>query len=226
MKLSVPDTVVVMPELPEVSPGNPCPFLRGLVAAGHLDGHEEPLSKLSKVVAQASAGPGQTPLPTLAISAIALVANGLSPLSLTQRLLGGVHLDGLRNGPLDKKGAGSRILDAQGEVDLPELARLGEFASRKIDDQGHTELGLDAGQLRTMMDTNFARAAGARRFIDRALMDGEWPVLLRVMGKPSATGRYLSLDELGELFMARRLPERVTQRLPPTPLAAVTRQSA
>ena len=226
MKLSVPDTVVVMPELPEVSPGNPCPFLRGLVAAGHLDGHEEPLSKLSKVVAQASAGPGQTPLPTLAISAIALVANGLSPLSLTQRLLGGVHLDGLRNGPLDKKGAGSRILDAQGEVDLPELARLGEFASRKTDDQGHTELGLDAGQLRTMMDSNFARAAGARRFIDRALMDGEWPVLLRVMGKPSATGRYLSLDELGELFMARRLPERVTQRLPPTPLAAVTRQSA
>ena len=226
MKLSVPDTVVVMPELPEVSPGNPCPFLRGLVAAGHLDGHEEPLSKLSKVVAQASAGPGQTPLPTLAISAIALVANGLSPLSLTQRLLGGVHLDGLRNGPLDKKGAGSRILDAQGEVDLPELARLGEFASRKTDDQGHTELGLDAGQLRTMMDTNFARAAGARRFIDRALMDGEWPVLLRVMGKPSATGRYLSLDELGELFMARRLPERVTQRLPPTPLAAVTHQSA
>ena len=226
MKLSVPDTVVVMPELPEVSPGNPCPFLRGLVAAGHLDGHEEPLSKLSKVVAQASAGPGQTPLPTLAISAIALVANGLSPLSLTQRLLGGVHLDGLRNGPLDKKGAGSRILDAQGEVDLPELARLGEFASRKTDDQGHTELGLDAGQLRTMMDTNFARAAGARRFIDRALMDGEWPVLLRVMGKPSATGRYLSLDELGELFMARRLPERVTQRLPPTLLTAVTRQSA
>ena len=226
MKLSVPDTVVVMPELPEVSPGNPCPFLRGLVAAGHLDGHEEPLSTLSKVVAQASAGPGQTPLPTLAISAIALVANGLSPLSLTQRLLGGVHLDGLRNGPLDKKGAGSRILDAQGEVDLPELARLGEFASRKTDDQGHTELGLDAGQLRTMMDSNFARAAGARRFIDRALMDGEWPVLLRVMGKPSATGRYLSLDELGELFMARRLPERVTQRLPPTLLTAVTRQSA
>ena len=226
MKLSVPDSVEVMPELPEVSPGNPCPFLRGLVAAGHLDGHEEPLSKLSKVVAQASAGPGQTPLPTLAISAIALVANGLSPLSLTQRLLGGVHLDGLRNGPLDKKGAGSRILDAQGEVDLPELARLGEFASRKTDDQGHTELGLDAGQLRTMMDSNFARAAGARRFIDRALMDGEWPVLLRVMGKPSATGRYLSLDELGELFMARRLPERVTQRLPSTLLTAVTRQSA
>ncbi len=213
MNRSVPDTAATTPDLPEVSPGNPCPFLRGLVAAGRLDDHEEPLSRLSKVVAQASAGPGESPLPTLAIGAIALVANGLSPLSLTQRLLGGVRLDGLRNGPLDKRGAGSRILDAQGEVDLPELARLGEFASSKTDTQGHTELGLDAGQLRTMMDANCARAAGRRRLIDRALMDGEWPVLLRVMGKPSDTGRYLSLDELGELFMARRLPERVTQRL-------------
>ena len=213
MNRSFPDTAATTPDLPEVSSGNPCPFLRGLVAAGRLDDREEPLSRLSKVVAQASAGPGESPLPTLAIGAIALVANGLSPLSLTQRLLGGVRLDGLRNGPLDKKGAGSRILDAQGEVDLPELARLGEFASSKTDAQGHAELGLDAGQLRTMMDANFARAAGKRRLIDRALMDGEWPVLLRVMGKPSGSGRYLSLDELGELFMARRLPERVTQRL-------------
>ena len=141
------------------------------------------------------------------------MANGLSPLSLAQRLLGGVRLDGLRNGPLDKKGAGSGILDPQGEVDLPELARLGDFASPKTDAQGHTELGLDAQQLRTMMDANFARAAGKRRLVDRALMDGEWPVLLRVMGKPSGTGRYLSLDELADLFMARRLPQRVTQRL-------------
>ena len=213
MNRSVPNTATPTPELPEVSSGNPCPFLRGLVAAGRLDDHEEPLSRLSKVVAQASAGPAESPLPTLVIGAIALVANGLSPLSLSKRLLGGVRLDGLRNGPLDKQGAGSRILDAQAEVNLPELARLGEFASSKTDAQGHTELGLDAGQLRTMMDANYARAAGKRRLIDRALMDGEWPVLLRVMGKPSGTGRYLSLDELGELFMARRLPERVTQRL-------------
>ncbi len=213
MKRSVPSPAALPRELPEVSPGNPCPFLRGLVAAGSLDDHEEPLSKLTKVVAKASAGPGQARLPTLAIGAIALVANGLSPLSLAQRLLGGVRLDALRNGPLDKQGAGSRILDAQGEVDLPELARLGEFASPKTNAQGRTELGLDAAQLRTMMDANFLRAAGKRRVIDRALMDGEWPVLLRVMGKLSGTGRYLSLDELGELFMARRLPERVTQRL-------------
>ena len=44
-------------------------------------------------------------------------------------------------------------------------------------------------------------------------MEAEWPVLLRVMGKPSPTGRYLSLEELGDLFMARRLPERIMQGL-------------
>jgi hypothetical protein len=215
MKRAVPDPVAATSDLPEVSAGNPCPFLRGLVAAGRLDDHEEPLSRLTQVVAQASAGPGEARLPALAIGAIALVANGLSPLSLAQRLLGGVRLDALRRGPLDKQGAGSRILDAQAEVDLAELARLGDFASPKTDAQGRIELGLDAAQLRTMMDVNFARAAGKRRLIDRALMDGEWPVLLRVMGKPSGTGRYLSLDEVRELFMARRLPERVMHRLQP-----------
>jgi hypothetical protein len=34
-----------------------------------------------------------------------------------------------------------------------------------------------------MMDANFARAAGRRRRIDRRLMNGEWPILLQVMGK-------------------------------------------
>ena len=200
-------------ELPEVSAGNPCPFLRGLVAAGQLDDHQASVATLAQVVSRASAGPGEAPLPLLAIGAIALVGNGLSPLGLGVRLLSGVRLDELRDGPLDKHGAGSGILDAQGEVDLPQLARLGDFASSKTDAQGRQELGLDAVELRAMMDANFARAAATRRRIDRRLMDGEWPVLLRVMGKPSPGGRYLSLEELGELFMARRLPQRITQRL-------------
>jgi hypothetical protein len=45
------------------------------------------------------------------------------------------------------------------------------------------------------------------------LMKGEWPILLRVMGKPSAAGRYLSLTELRTLFVERRLPPRITRRL-------------
>ena len=79
------------------------------------------------------------------------------------RLHSGLRLDELRDGPLDKHGAGSGILDAQGEVDLPQLARLGEFASRKTDAQGCQEPGLNAKELRTMMDANFARAAAKRR---------------------------------------------------------------
>jgi hypothetical protein len=81
------------------------------------------------------------------------------------------------------------------------------------------ERGLGIQQLRTMMDANFARAAGKRRRIDRALMNGEWPILLRVMGKNSLDGRYLSLTELRTLFIEQRLPQRITQRLTPTTAA-------
>ena len=75
------------------------------------------------------------------------------------------------------------------------------------------ERGLGIQQLRSMMDANFARAAGKRRRIDRALMNGEWPILLRVMSKPSVDGHYLSLTELRTLFVERRFPPRITQRL-------------
>ena len=67
-------------ELPEVPAGNLCPFLRGLVAAGRLDDHQASLATLAQVVSRASAGLGEAPLPLLAIGAIALVGNGLSPL--------------------------------------------------------------------------------------------------------------------------------------------------
>jgi hypothetical protein len=36
------------------------------------------------------------------------------------------------------------------------------------------------------------------------------------MGKPSTDGRYLSVIELRTLFIERRLPLRITQRLPRT----------
>jgi hypothetical protein len=65
-----------------------------------------------------------------------------------------------------------------------------------------------------MMDANFERAAGRRRAIDRKLMDGEWPVLLKVMGKQGQGGRYLSLADVRDLFEKRRLPDRLAARLP------------
>jgi hypothetical protein len=63
------------------------------------------------------------------------------------------------------------------------------------------------------MDANFARAAGRRRTIDRTLMIGEWPVLLKVMGKEGPGGRYLVLQDVIDLFRKRSLPERMNKRL-------------
>lgn len=203
-----------IPRSPQVSPNNPCPFLRALVAQGLLADDVVSLGTVTSTIAEvANAGDGQPELPAAAIRAIALVANGLTPLQMARNGFGGLRLNELRNGPLDKKGAGSRILDAAAKVDPKELARLEEFASEKTDADGHTEPGLNLEELERMMDANFERAAGHRRSIDRKLMDGEWPILLKVMGKQGRTGRYLSLKEVGELFVERRLPERMSGRL-------------
>jgi hypothetical protein len=64
-----------------------------------------------------------------------------------------------------------------------------------------------------MMNENFTRAAGRRRVIDRFLMDGEWPILLKVMGKSGANGRYLSVEEVRQLALERKLPERMLGKL-------------
>lgn len=202
------------PDLADVSPNNPCPFLRALVAQGLLPDGGAGLADVAKVIVNvAETGEGSPALPAAAIKGIALVANGLGPLSLARNASRGVRLNELRNGPLDKKGAGSGILDARGEIVEAQLRRLAEFASDKVDAAGRSEPGLDADELQRMMDNNFARAAGRRRKIDRRLMNGEWPILLKVMGKNGRKGRYLSLEELGQLFRQRRLPERMTSRL-------------
>jgi hypothetical protein len=203
-------TMARKPRPDTVSPNNPCPFLRALVAQGQLPDDRVALGELAGViVGVAKTGDGAPRLPAAAIRAIALIANGLGPLQLARNGARGVQLDALRNGPLDKHGAGSRILDAQARVDEAELARLDTFASDKTDRDGRTERGLDLAELERMMDANFERAAGRRRKIDRRLMDGEWPILLKVMGKQGRAGRYLSLEELRGLFVERRLPARM-----------------
>ena len=197
-----------------VSSGNPCPFLRAMVASGHIDGHQEPLAHIKDVVAAARGGSALTGQAAgFASSVIALFANGVAPTQLFQNFSDGFAADQLRGGPLDKQGVGSGILDAQGQIDPAQLDRLDTFAVDRVDTAGHAERGLGAEQLKTMMDANFARAVGARRMVDRALMDGEWPVLLQVMGKPSADGPYLSVPELRTLFVKHRLPQRVIARL-------------
>jgi hypothetical protein len=45
-------------------------------------------------------------------------------------------------------------------------------------------------------------------------MNGEWPVLLKVMHKTAKDGEtYLALEELRALFEERKLPERIMARL-------------
>lgn len=196
-----------------VSPNNPCPFLRALVATGKLADHREPVAKVAAVVAAtARAGDGRPELPQAAIFAIASVANGWGPLSLLETQLRGLQLDALRGGPLDKKGVGSRILDARGNVDARQVSRLRDYATKKTRADGSSEPGLDLAELNAYMDANFARAAGRRRMIDRALMNGEWPILLQVMGKEGEDGRYLSLRDVVDLFRKRSLPARMNKR--------------
>lgn len=197
-----------------VSANNPCPFLRALVSMGELSDEHEPLAKVVAVVAAtARAGDDAPALPRTAIFAIASVANGLGPLSMLQTQWNGLQLNALRGGPLDKKGAGSGLLDSRGVVDAREVTRLRGFAREKPNADGSTELGLGLPELRAYMDANFARAAGRRRFVDRTLMIGEWPVLLKVMGKSGPGGRYLALQEVIDLFRQCSLPERMNRRL-------------
>lgn len=201
-----------------VSAGNPCPFLRALVAEGALADDTEALDRVVEtIVATARRGDGQPELPSAAIYGIALMANGLGPRALLRNRRQGLRLNALRGGPLDKRGVGSGILDARGQVDRKQLARLDGFASPKLGPQGKTEAGLDLDEIRAFMDANFERAAGRRRRIDRALMNGEWPVLLKVLGKDGADGpggpgrRHLSVADIRRLFVDQRLPARMAR---------------
>ena len=84
--------------------------------------------ELCKTVEAASGKTGlQKKLVGLKTCLVALIANGLSPLRLLRSWWSGAELDALRDGPLDKHGGGSRILDATAQVHEAELARLAEF---------------------------------------------------------------------------------------------------
>ena len=180
------------------------------MSAGKLADDREPLAKVAAVVAAtAHAGAGRPELPRAAIFAIASVANGLGPLSLFDAQWHGLRLNALRGSPLDKKGAGSRSLNAHGAIDANEVSRLRTFANNKQKDDGSSEPGLDLAELRAYMDANLASAAGRRRIIDRTLMLGEWPVLLKVMGKEGPGGRCLALQDVIDLFKDRVLPKRM-----------------
>ena len=64
------------------------------------------------------------------------------------------------------------------------------------------------------MKANLKRDGDAARWYYPMLMKGEWPVLLKILGKGEGEERYLSVAEVRTLFVERRLPERITKRLP------------
>ena len=204
-----------------VSPNNPCPFLRALVAGGFVGGHVVPLATLCRMVEAASGKTGlKKKIVGIKTCMVALIANGLSPLRLWRSWRSGAVLDELRNGPLDKHGVGSRILSVDGQVNEAEIERLAGFGQLCKDPCGGTERGLTSPEITTYMRANFDRARDNRRWYDPILMKGEWPVLLDIMGKSEGPRRYLSVAEVSTLFNERRLPERIVERLASAPAPA------
>jgi hypothetical protein len=206
---------------PQVSPDNPCPFLRALVAGDYVGGHIVPLPELTKTIGRAT---GKAGLPALAadikIFMVAQMANGVGPFSQLRSLTKGAILDELRNGPLDKHGAGSRILDQHAVVHEDEIARLATFGNDYPNPDGGTERGLSASDVKTFMAANFQRAKDEHppsyailHCYYPLLMLGEWPVLLDIMGKGEGMDRYLSVDEVRILFVERRFPDRIVALL-------------
>jgi hypothetical protein len=198
-----------------VSANNPCPFLRALVANGYVGGHVVPLSKLSEMIGDASGETGpKEKMVRMQAWMVAVIANGLGPLRVLKSATSGAELDELRNGPLDKHGAGSRILDVDAKVHEDEIARLAGFGKDRKDPAGGIERGLTAKEIDTFMAANLKRAGDAAHWYYPMLMKGEWPVLLKILGKGEGEERYLSVDEVRTLFVEKRLPDRITARLP------------
>ena len=87
----------------KVSPNNPCPFLRSLVAEGLLDDRGATIGDATAVIERVAAtGEGAPRLPSLALRVIALLANGLGPAALLENAVDGVRLNKLRNGPFER----------------------------------------------------------------------------------------------------------------------------
>src|ERR1700753_4391844 len=128
-----------------VSPDNPCPFLRGLVANSYVNGHTVPLPKLTGTIEAATGEQGlKERIAGIKIYFVALIANGFNPLRVFKSWWSGADLDELRNGPLDKHGAGSRILTVDGRVDETEISRLAEFGSDYANSDGGPERALNS----------------------------------------------------------------------------------
>ncbi|UPK34903.1 cytochrome C [Bradyrhizobium sp. 186] len=208
----------------EVSPDNPCPFLRGLVGEGFVAGGTVPLGTLSQTIADASGEKGlKKALARVQVRWVALIANGIG--HILKSMWSGAQLDALRGGPLDKRGAGSRILSVDGKVNEDEIARLANFGRNYADPNGGTEPGLNASEIDVFMRDNLKRAGSAARWYDPLLMKFEWPILLKIIGKGEGEDRYLSVADVRTLFNERKFPARINQRLLSQPVLSACQRT-
>ena len=207
-----------MPDTPQiaVSPNNPCPFLRALVANGYVGGHIVPLSKLAETIEarqrRTGAGGDHGEAGNLLV---ALIANGLSPVPRAEKRhrqarcsTSCATVRSTSTAPVRASSASTRrcIMD--------EIDRLATFGKTCNDPAGGTERGLTAKEIDTFMAANLKRAGDAAHWYYPMLMKGEWPVLLDILGKGEGDARYLSVAEVRTLFVERRLPDRIVARLP------------
>ena len=199
-----------------VSAGNPCPFLRGLVAQGLLPDGQATSQQVIDAVHKIQRLNASPDIPGLAagLKTVVAIGNGLKPKQVVHNIRKGVHLDQLRYGPLYKNGVYSGVLNEQGQIDAVQLTRLDQFASLKVSRDGQHELGFNQQELDAMMDANFERATPEqRRHYYRKMMDFEFPVLLKIMGKQGKTERYLGLDDVKRLFVEGEFPTAIQQQL-------------
>jgi hypothetical protein len=209
----------------QVSPNNPCPFLRGLVGEGFVDGGTVPLGTLSQTIANASGETGpKKAFAGLQVRGVALIANGLG--HILKSIFSGAQLDALRGGPLDKLGAGSRILGIDGKVNEDEIARFAGFGRTYTDpSDGRSEPGLDASEINVFMRDNLKRAGSAARWYYPLLMKFEWPILLKIIGKGEGENRYLSVADVRTLFNERRFPASINRRLVSQPVLSACQRT-
>lgn len=194
-----------------VSANNPCPFLRALVAQGKLADDTEPLGQVGSVIVRvAKGGEGSPALPAPAIYGVALSANGLGPLSVANTQFNGLNLNALRGAARSTKKAWVRAFwTATARSTKKNWRAWANSPAKRLTQRANPNPACRCPNCAPTMDANFARAAGRRRLVDRQLMNGEWPILLKAMGKKGRHGRYLSLKEVQDLFTQRRLPARM-----------------
>ena len=132
-----------------------------------------PLGTLARTVQAASGETGFKKLKVgIGTRLVALIANGLNPLRLLKSWWSGATLDELRDGPLDKHGVGSRILDATAHVDEAEIERLASFGKDRPNPMGGgVERGLTNGEITDLHERQFRARQGPSEG-DRPQADG------------------------------------------------------